>query len=140
MPLQPVIQSAETLVLGLALCSGSFGHWVFSLATGTRYTRPVLFANCILSGFAAATAAYAGIHHTTLEVGVHLAVLGGFGIGAVWGPLGLWKLAGLLLQLGGRLGEQLGPPPPPPPQLVPPSVSPTPPPDPPSPPPPGGSS
>ena len=141
MPLQPVIQNAESIVLGLALCSGAFGHWVVSIATGARYTRPVLMANCVLSGFASAFAAYLGIHHTPLEIGVHLAVLAGFGIGAVWGPLGFWKLA-TLLQQGTKVGEQLGPPPAPPPQLAPPAAPPTPPspdPAPPSIPPPGGS-
>lgn len=139
MPLQSVIQSAESIVLGIALCSGALGHWVVSVATGTRYTRPVLLANCVLSGFASAFAAYLGIHHTPLEVGIHIAVLAGFGIGAVWGPLGFWKLAALLQQT--RVGQQLGPPPAPPPSLVPSPTLPTSPdPSPPSTPPPGGPS
>lgn len=142
MPLQPVLQSAESIVLGLALCSGALGHWVVSVATGTRYTRPVLIANCVLSGFTAALAAYLGVHHTPLEIGPNLAGLGGFGIGAVWGPSGLWRLAALLQQ-GSKFGPQLGPAPEPPPQLAPPAAPPTPPtpdPSPSSSPPPGGSS
>lgn len=119
MPLQTTIESAETVVLGLAFLSSGLGHWVVSVSAGTRYTRRVLAANCVMSGFTAAGAGFAVIHGTPIQVGVHLAVIGGFFIGAIWGPLGLWRFAALLLQRAGTLGTQLGPVPPAPPQLTP---------------------